>query len=197
MIDFLLGVDRSIVLAINSANSPFWDEVMWFISSKIFWLVPLSIILFLAWRHFNLKSFWLFVICGFALYALTDQICLHIFKNLFLRQRPSYHPELSKILHFYSNSGEYYKGKEFASFVSSHAANYFAMLSFLFFAIGKKLNPFIWVLFIIGLLVCYSRMYLGVHYPSDLIGGAMVGIFLAFLMEKYVFRKLKIENKKE
>ncbi len=191
MIELILGIDRSIVLAVNSANSPFWDEVMWIVSSKLFWLLPLSLILFAAWKHLQVKSFWLFVICGVGLYAITDQVCLHFFKNLILRQRPSYHPELSKMLHFYNNDGEYYKGKEFASFVSSHAANYFAMLSFLFFAIGKKLNPPIWILFIIGLLVCYSRMYLGVHYPSDLIGGALVGILLAFLVDKYVFRKLQ------
>jgi undecaprenyl-diphosphatase len=196
MIDFIFEIDKSIVTAINSAHNPFWDEVMWFVSSKIFWLLPLSMIIFLAWKNLGVKSFWLFVICGIGLYAITDQVCLHFFKNLFLRQRPSYHPELSKILHFYNNDGEYYRGKELASFVSSHAANYFSIFSFLFFALGKKMNPLLWLLLAIGLLICYSRMYLGVHYPSDLIGGALVGILLAYLVEKYVFRKLSAVNSK-
>jgi undecaprenyl-diphosphatase len=197
MIDFIVEIDKSIVVAINSAHNPFWDEVMWFISSKIFWLLPLSLIFFLAWKNLEVKSFWIFVICGIGLYAITDQVCLHFFKNLFLRQRPSYHPELSKLLHFYHNDGEYYRGKELASFVSSHAANYFAIFSFLFFALGKKMSSLFWVLLVIGILICYSRLYLGVHYPSDLIGGATVGILLAYLFEKYVFRKLKEINSKE
>jgi len=194
MIDFIVEIDKSIVLAINSAYNPFWDEVMWFISSKIFWLFPLTLIFLLAWKNLGVKSFWLFVICGIGLYAITDQVCLHFFKNIFLRQRPSYHPELSKLLHFYNNDGEYYRGKEFASFVSSHAANYFAVFSFLYFVLGKKMSPLLWVLLAIGMLICYSRMYLGVHYPSDLIGGAFVGMLLAYLVEKYVFRKLNAIN---
>ena len=190
MIEFLYEIDRAILLAVNGSNSPFWDEIMWFISSKLFWIFPLSLILFLSWKHLNSKSFIWFLVCTVGLYALTDQICLHLFKNLFLRQRPSYNPDLSGILHFYDNNGMHYKGKEFASFVSSHAANYFAIFSFFYFVVGKKSTLFLSLLLIIGLLVCYSRMYLGVHYPSDLIGGAFIGIFLAFLMERFVYRKL-------
>ncbi len=196
MIDFIVEIDKSIVLAINSAHNPFLDEIMWIISSKIFWLLPLTLIFFLAWKNLEVKSFLIFVICGIGLYAITDQVCLHFFKNLFLRQRPSYHPELSKLLHFYNNDGEYYRGKELASFVSSHAANYFAIFSFLFFVLGKKMSPLLWVLLVIGIVICFSRMYLGVHYPSDLIGGAIVGMLLAFLVEKYVFRNLNAIKRK-
>lgn len=192
MIDFLYGIDKSIVLAVNGANNPFLDEVMWFVSSKLFWVFPLSIILFVAWRSLDSKSFIVFLISGIALYATTDQVCLHFFKNFVLRQRPSYNQELLNMLHFYfdSNSGEFYRGKEFASFVSSHAANYFAMVSFLYFILDKKRKVWLWILAIIGLLVCYSRMYLGVHYPSDLICGALVGIVLAYLFDRFVFKKV-------
>ena len=197
MTDFLFEIDKSIVFAINSAHNPFWDEVMWFVSSKVFWLFPLSMILFVAWKHLEVKSFWIFVLCVGCLYAITDQVSLHFFKDLFMRQRPSYNPELSKVLHFYNNGGDIYRGKEFASFVSSHAANYFAIFSFLYFVLGKKMSPLLWVLLAIGILICYSRMYLGVHYPSDLIGGATVGMLLASLVEKYVFRKLSAPKSKE
>jgi undecaprenyl-diphosphatase len=196
MTDFLFEIDKSIVFAINSAHNPFWDEVMWFVSSKVFWLFPLSMILFVAWKRLEVKTFWMFFLCGISLYAITDQVCLHLFKDLVLRQRPSYNPELSEVLHFYNNGGDYYKGKEFASFVSSHAANYFAIFSFLYFATEKNMNPLIWIVLAIGILICYSRMYLGVHYPSDLIGGAIVGILLAYLVEKYVFRKLSSPKSK-
>ncbi len=192
MIDILYGIDKAIVLAVNGANNPFWDEVMWFVSSKLFWIVPLSIILFVAWRSLNPRIFIVFLFSGVTLYAITDQVCLHFFKNFFLRQRPSHNPDLLNMLHFYfdTNSGEFYKGKAFASFVSSHAANYFAMVSFLYFALGTNGKVWLWILVGIGLLVCYSRMYLGVHYPSDLIGGALVGIVLAYLFDRFVFKKM-------
>ena len=136
--------------------------------------------------------FIVFLLSGITLYAITDQVCLHFFKNLFLRQRPSHNAELRNVLHFYFdiNSNEFYRGKEFASFVSSHAANYFALVSFLYFALDKKRDFWIFILLLIGLLVCYSRMYLGVHYPSDLIGGALVGIVLAYLFDRFVFKKI-------
>jgi undecaprenyl-diphosphatase len=189
MIDFLYQIDKSIVLTINGCHLPWLDELMWFISSKLFWIFPFFIILSLTYFKLDLKHWLLFIFSSILLFVLTDQICLHLFKDLVLRERPSYNAEISSQLHLYYNAeiGELYKGKQFASFVSSHAANYFSLVAFYSWVIDRKWTWDILTLIIIGLVVGLSRIYLGVHYLSDIIGGATIGIMLAWLFKRYIY----------
>jgi len=187
MIEFLEEIDRSIVLAINGWNNPFMDELMWWISARITW-IPLYLFLFyLAFKTLTRNQLFLFLgLIGLTI-ALTDLTSVHLFKNVFLRYRPSHNLLLTEKLHYYLiKPGEYYKGGEYG-FVSSHAANFFAIITFVSLVLRKAYPKLIYPLFFIGLVIAYSRMYLGVHYLSDVFVGALVGSSIAFLVHRLLY----------
>lgn len=104
---------------------------------------------------------------------LSDQISVHLFKNIFLRLRPCHNPELEGSLHLINNIC----GGQFG-FVSSHAANSFGLLAFLTPLVRKKL-PYLWLgITVWALLLCYCRVYMAVHYPFDVLCGGIVGSFI-------------------
>ena len=123
---------------------------------------------------------------------LADQISVHLFKNGFERYRPSHNEELKHLLHFYEvKPGEFYQGGKYG-FVSSHAANFFALISFIFPFYKEKKNWILAGLILVGILVAISRIYLGVHYFSDVFFGALLGILIGFTIRnlvKVIFKK--------
>lgn len=169
MIDYLVQLDTRLFLAINGAHSSFWDSIMLFASGKFSW-IPLYLLLtfFIARRHLWRALFWLTAIA--ILVLLTDQISVHLFKNVFQRLRPSHNVTLSGLINIVD-----FRGGRFG-FVSSHAANTFGVAVFLSFLFRKRrvtIGLLVWAFF-----VSYSRIYLGVHYPGDILGGAILGTFL-------------------
>lgn len=187
MMEKLESIDRWIVSAINSWNTPFWDEVMWLISAKLTW-VPLYILLiFLFAKAHNVKKTLLFVFGAVLVVAITDQFSVHLFKNVFMRYRPSHNSLLTENLHFYQfDNGEFYKGGMYG-FVSSHAANFFGVLTFTWLALKSTYSKIWFFLLPIGLIVSFSRIYLGVHYLSDVFVGGLFGILAAAIVYKFIF----------
>ena len=184
MLEQLLHIDTEILLAINGWHAPWADTLMWIISAKATW-IPLYLLLvgLLVWRFCkpaptNVK--WLqkvpacvamIVVIGLAVGA-ADFIASGILKDLVARLRPTRVPELEGVLHLVNGykSGQY-------GFVSSHAANTMAC-ALLFSMIWRN------KIATVGLMLwvaanCYSRMYLGVHYPTDILGGLIVGSLVA------------------
>ena len=189
MLERLLHIDTEILLAINGWHAPWADTLMWIISAKATW-IPLYLLLIglLVWRYRKpvmTSVKWLqkvpacvvmIAMIGLAVGA-ADFIASGILKELVARPRPTRVPELEGVLHLVNGyrSGRY-------GFVSSHAAN--TMVCALLFSM-------IWrnKIATVGLMLwvaanCYSRMYLGVHYPLDILGGLMVGCLVA--MTAYV-----------
>ena len=180
MLEQLLHIDTEILLAINGWHSPWADKLMWIISAKTTW-IPLYLLLIglLVWRYRQPAPTpikWLqkvpacvvmIVAIGLAVGA-ADVIASGILKDLVARPRPSRVPELEGMLHLVNGykSGQY-------GFVSSHAANTIAV-ALLFSLIWRNkiatCGLMLWVA-----ANCYSRMYLGVHYPGDILGGLIVG----------------------
>ena len=194
MLEQLLHIDTEILLAINGWHAPWADQLMWIISAKATW-IPLYLLLIglLVWRYrkpamTNVK--WLqkvpacvvmIVAIGLAVGA-ADFIASGILKDWVARPRPSRVPELEGMLHLVNGykSGQY-------GFVSSHAANTMAV-ALLFSLIWRNkiatCGLMLWVA-----ANCYSRMYLGVHYPTDILGGLIVGSLVAvvgyWLLDRY------------
>ena len=189
MLEQLLHIDTEILLAINGWHAPWADTLMWIISAKATW-IPLYLLLIglLVWRYRKpvmTSVKWLqkvpacvvmIAMIGLAV-GTADFIASGILKELVARPRPTRVPELEGVLHLVNGyrSGRY-------GFVSSHAAN--TMVCALLFSM-------IWrnKIATVGLMLwvaanCYSRMYLGVHYPLDILGGLMVGCLVA--MTAYV-----------
>lgn len=192
----LEAIDRSLVLWINSMNSPWADEFMWIVSGKITWIPLYFLLLFLFARSFGWGKAALFIVAVTIAITLSDQISVHLFKNMFLRYRPSHHSELTHVLHFYRLSEtEFYKGGMYG-FVSSHAANFMVVCLMSILALRKNYRWITVTLILIFLIVCYSRMYLGVHYFSDILGGALIGALVSILVHRFVVSRWIIpENK--
>ena len=185
-----------VLLAINGWHAPWADRLMWIISAKATW-IPLYLLLIglLVWRYrkpamTNVK--WLqrvpacvviIAVIGLGVGA-ADFIASGILKDLVARPRPTRVPELEGVLHLVNGykSGQY-------GFVSSHAANTMAC-GLLFSLIWRKkiatVGMMLWVA-----VNCYSRMYLGVHYPLDILGGLMVGALMA-VAAYVVLRRLDV-----
>jgi undecaprenyl-diphosphatase len=168
-------LDQQLFLFLNSLNSPFWDQVMHAISGRIIWIpLYIAILIFLGIKY--KRKF--FVILLFIILAatLSDQVSVLI-KNIFQRLRPCHEPALDGLVHLFK--GEC--GGMF-SFVSSHATNSFdvALLSLLF--IKKRWYSITIILW--AIIIGYSRIYLGVHYPGDVICGSLLGAFIGWSVYK-------------
>ena len=186
MLEELLHIDTELLLAINGCHSPWADTVMWIISAKATW-IPLYLLLIglLVWRYRRPAPTcvkWLtkvpvcvvMIVVIAAAVGLADFIASGILKEWVARPRPTRVPELEGVLHLVNGykSGRY-------GFVSSHAANTMAC-ALLFSLIWRNkiatCGLMLWVA-----MNCYSRMYLGVHYPLDIIGGLLVGTLVALV----------------
>jgi undecaprenyl-diphosphatase len=182
----LESIDRAIVLFVNGLHTPLLDEIMWFLSGR-FSLIPLYLLLLILLKSQNSWKNTFIILSGLTLsILLADQISVHLFKNGFERYRPSHNEELKQLLHFYEvKAGEFYTGGKYG-FVSSHAANFFAMIAFIYPFYKEKKKLILAGLILVGILVAISRIYLGVHYFSDVLIGAVLGILVGFSIRKLI-----------
>ena len=188
--NFLEGIDRSLVLFINGMNHPIMDEIMWQISSKALW-VPMYIFLFyIIYRKIQLKNAIIVSLMIVATVGLADFISVALIKEQVQRYRPSHHAELIEQLHFYHlGGGHTYQGGMYG-FVSSHATNFFALAMIFTLMFKKTYTKTSYVLFIVAVVTSYSRIYLGVHYASDLLGGAILGITVAYTLYRFIWKRI-------
>ncbi len=165
--EWLIDLDTSLFLAINGLHNTTWDSIMWWISGKYtWWPFYLLILGYLGFiKKWQLLPMILFIALGI---TLTDQTSVHLFKNLFHRLRPCHEPLLEGMVHIVNDKcGGLY------GFISSHASNSFGVA---LLVIGWTKRWWMTAVMIAwAALVGYSRVYLGVHYPGDVLAGGMWG----------------------
>jgi undecaprenyl-diphosphatase len=182
-------LDQQLFLFLNSLNSPFWDKMMYAVSGKFIWFpLYLAILIWIGYKYKRKFPVILFFII--IAVTLTDQLSVQLFKNVFHRLRPCHEPSIQGLVHLVNGEcGGLY------GFVSSHAANAFnvALLSIMF--VRKRwftVSIILW-----AAIIGYSRIYLGVHYPGDVICGSIVGALIGWGVYKmYEITDNRILSKK-
>ena len=178
MIDYLKHIDTELFLWLNNKHNTFFDFVMFWSTDKYTWIPFYILILYFVRRKFHRRTSLVIALVP-VLILLSDQISVHGFKEVFERYRPCHNLLIQNQVHLIAGCGG-----EFG-FVSSHAANTFATALFLSL-LFKKRNVTV-LLFIWASFVSYTRIYAGVHYPADVLGGAILGMAIAVIMAKLFY----------
>ncbi len=173
LIHSINDLDKSLLLRLNSFHSPFFDGVMYLITNPKSWLPFVIVLLFAVfkrpWRE------WLFLVLAIvAVVILCDQGA-NVVKNFVERLRPSRDPSLMYDVHIVNG----YRGGKFG-FFSAHAANTFGLATLISLVFRKRIISV--TLFIWAALLSYSRIYIGVHFPFDILAGMAWGILAGTLV---------------
>ena len=179
--------DKQAMIFLNNLGSSTFDPFWILVSEKWFWIPLYVIFLYFLYKNFNKKS--LFYILLFVALGITasDQIA-NIFKFGFERLRPCHDPSLEGLLREVKCGGKF-------GFYSAHSSNSFFVATYLTILLGKKIKQLPYFLFVWAATVAYSRVYLGMHFPGDIIVGAIMGILLALFfgtLAKKVIKKSEV-----
>ncbi len=190
----LIEFDQQMLLVLNYFHSAYWDIAQWLISGIAIWIPMYTMIVYTIIKSQKLQS-WLTVLTVIILIVLCDLISTEVFKHGIERLRPTHTPDIKDFI----KTVRGYKGGKYG-FVSSHATNTMGLAVFTSLLFRNKFYS----LFIIAwsLIVGYSRIYLGVHFPGDVLGGFVLGSILGFTVYKIYtliiprFVRLTFFNKK-
>ncbi len=173
MIDSLLELDRQLFVYLNSFGSPEFDALWLFITKQINWLPMFFVFAYLVFKHLGWKHAVLILLMIGLLITLTDQTT-NLVKNGFQRLRPGSDPDLLGSMRAVITRNSY-------SFFSGHASNSMASAFFLFLVLRPHVR-YMGFIFLWPLIFAYSRIYLGLHYPLDILCGYTWGILMALIM---------------
>lgn len=181
----LLEIDKYLLLGINGSDSLFWDACMLVYTSISLWIPLALVLLIILAKNNSAKNFLILIGLIVVLFFLTDGITSTICKPYFARLRPTRDPELMYIVDVVNGyrAGLY-------SFMSSHAGNSFGIATFVLLLIRNRtlsISLIIW-----AIMNSFTRLYLGVHYPGDILAGTTVGILsgvAVYYLYKYITNK--------
>lgn len=179
------AIDSQLFLWLNGLHTGWLDTVMVAITQMWPWIPVYVLLLYLVFKQYGKRGWWILLAVGVVILC-SDQLSAHVCKPLFHRLRPCFNPELEGLVHLPKGlpGGRY-------GFVSSHAANTFAVAAFLTAALRKSHKSIGWWLYAWALVSSYSRIYVGVHYPGDIVAGAALGVLIGLIIWKLLGLILK------
>jgi membrane-associated phospholipid phosphatase len=182
MLDTLQHIDREWLLAINNGmQNAFLDIVCPFMRKQSNWYIMYAVLLYICYRKWNKNVLW--IIGGATLLVLlSDQVSANLIKNTVQRLRPCNEPSLAGMVNNIVGCGSGY------SFISAHATNHFAIA--VFFSILFRNNWVFGIALVWAALIAFSQVYVGVHYPFDVICGALLGSFFGWVAGRFVYQKI-------
>jgi membrane-associated phospholipid phosphatase len=174
----LENIDRILfVLVQHDSDSSVLDTIMPIVRNPLTWAPFYAFMVYYAFRAGKNKAL-AFILLSLVTFAITDSVTAQILKPLFARPRPCHDPEMQNYLRGLVDCGGLY------SMPSNHAANHFGLATFWYFSIramnGRKW-PWLWLW---AALICYAQVYVGKHYPGDVLVGAIVGTLTGLGMSR-------------
>lgn len=191
MLEWLELLDRALLLKINALHTPLLDTFMWYMSESWHTILLILAVAYAFYKKFSAKKAVEFVVGCAIVFACTD-LSTNLIKHNVQRYRPTHNVEIKERIHLVNN----YSGGKYG-FFSAHSANTFGIITFMFLCIHWVRTRYKLLLYTYPLVVVYSRVYLGVHYPSDvltgMISGLIFGVLVYYMMNTYF---LKLDEKK-
>lgn len=186
----LVDIDKQLMLALNGSDSLYMDGVMKIFTTTAVWIPVALVLLFVVLKNNTLRNSFLVILAVVLTIVACDQISSGIIKPLVGRLRPSHDPEFMHLIDTFNSyrSGSY-------SFTSSHACNSFGLFIIISLLIRNRtlsLTLLLW-----ACINSYSRVYLGVHYPGDILCGAILGTLIGstvYLIYSFIHRKINCKS---
>ncbi len=174
MIEELLKYDTDLFLFLNNLGSESWDGLWKLITNKLTFIPLYALLLFLVYKNFGVKGMLIIIVCVILMITSADQLA-NLFKHGIQRPRPCREEELQSLMRFVvERCGRY-------GYFSGHAVNSMATAVFMGLLFKSKYYYLSFILLFWAFLVGYSRIYVGVHYPLDVITGMFFGGILGWL----------------
>jgi len=195
LVEKILPYEKELFLWLNEHHTDYWDNFMFLYSGKIIW-IPLAIVSLYVFAY---KTKWkevaLIIFCAILVGVLCDYVSAEFIKPYFERLRPTHHPDFSLLVDTVNS----YKGGRYG-FISNHAANGFGIVAFTSLLFRNRYYTI--AILTWAIVTAYSRIYLGVHFVSDVMGGAIWGTAIGFLvyfiyltLRRYILKVPKEELK--
>jgi len=181
--------DRWLFQKINGQwTNSFFDFIFIYLRQSDLWM-PLYLFLFIFVAINFKRNWWWWIILFLCTVALTDMVGTQVFKRLFERPRPCNDPLLASSVRLLLKecAGGY-------SFISNHAANHFGLATFFYFTMRHYLPKWPWVGWLWAFSISYAQIYVGVHYPLDIMGGALLGILFGSFLAMFFNKKFGFAN---